>query len=223
MSWRNRRPLDAAEARRQMVRDQLLSRGIANRRVLEAMGRVPRERFVRGEDRDRAYDDAPQPIGHGATISQPYIVALMTEALNPRPGERILEVGTGSGYQAAILAELAGDIYTLELVEELSLSARAVLSDLGYRRIHFRVGDGRRGWLEEAPFDAVMVTAAPEEIPAALVEQVGQGGRLVAPVGRYDQQLVLLRRTPKGLVRRVLTSVRFVPLLGGEEDGDPLD
>jgi protein-L-isoaspartate(D-aspartate) O-methyltransferase len=197
-----------------MVRRQLASRGIRSRRVLEVMGRIPRECFMPASERARAYDDTPLPIGFGATISQPYIVALMTEALDPQPGERILEVGTGSGYQTAILAELSDQVHTLEIVPELSAQARATLHELGYDWLHFQVCDGRKGWPDAAPFDGIVVTAAPEEIPPALLEQLGPAGRLVSPVGCTHQELVLLRRTAAGLERRALTAVRFVPLLG---------
>jgi protein-L-isoaspartate(D-aspartate) O-methyltransferase len=185
------------------------------------MSRVPRERFVLAEDRQRAYDDSPQPIGYGATISQPYIVALMTEALDPMPGERILEVGTGSGYQSAILADMGAEVYTVEIVEALSDRAGRLLVELGYR-VRCRVGNGRMGWPEEAPFDGIMVTAAPDEVPSSLLDQLRPDGRMVLPVGRFSQELVLVRRTASGLSRQYLTAVRFVPLVGEIPHDDPL-
>jgi protein-L-isoaspartate(D-aspartate) O-methyltransferase len=213
--------MDATEAREQMVRSQIEGRGIRNHRVLAAMSRIPRERFVLPEDRRRAYDDSPQPIGHGATISQPYIVALMTEALDPMPGERILEVGTGSGYQSAILADLGAEVYTVEIIRALSERAAGLLADLGYPA-RCRVGNGRQGWPEAAPFDGILVTAAPDDVPGTLVEQLRPGGRLVLPVGRFSQELVLIRRTPSVLQRKYLTAVRFVPLVGEVPHDDPV-
>ena len=204
--------MDGNEARRRMVQSQLEARGIRHRRVLEAMSRVPRERFVLPADRDRAYDDCPLPIGHDATISQPYIVALMTEALDPAPSERVLEVGSGSGYQSAVLIEMGATLYTVEIVEQLSHRAQKLLEDLGYRA-RFRVGDGREGWPEAAPFAGIVVTAAPQEIPRTLVAQLAPGGRMVLPVGSASQDLILLQDTPSGLEQTVLTAVRFVPLL----------
>jgi len=205
--------MDGNKARRSMVRSQLEARGIRNRRVLEAMSRVPRERFVLPADYNIAYDDFPLPIGHHATISQPYIVALMTEALDPAPAERILEVGSGSGYQSAVLSEMGATVYSIEIVEALSRRARKLLQELGYHA-SFRIGDGHMGWPEASPFAGIMVTAAPEKIPATLVAQLAPGGRMVLPLGGNAQELLLLQDTPSGLQETPLTAVRFVPMLG---------
>jgi len=204
---------DYAEARARMVRVQLEGRGIRDRRVLEAMGRVPRHELVPEALRDRAYEDGPLPIGEGQTISQPLVVATMSEALGLRGHERVLEVGTGSGYQAAVLAELAAEVYTIELEPSLAARAARDLERLGYTNLHTRVGDGYGGWPEAAPFDAIIVTAAPDHVPEPLVEQLAPGGRLVIPVGgRGAQELLLLTRGEEGLVRKELLPVRFVPL-----------
>ncbi len=213
--------MDGNEARRRMVQSQLEARGIRNRRVLEAMSRVPRERFVLPADRERAYDDCPLSIGHDATISQPYIVALMTEALDPAPSERVLEVGSGSGYQSAVLVEMGAALYTVEIVEPLSQGAEKRLQDLGYRA-RFRVGDGREGWPEAAPFAGIVVTAAPQEIPRTLVAQLAPGGRMVLPLGSASQDLILLQDTPSGLKQTLLSAVRFVPLLERRPHGGTL-
>jgi protein-L-isoaspartate(D-aspartate) O-methyltransferase len=179
------------------------------------MAAVPRERFVPPELAGRAYDDTPLPIGGGQTNSQPYIVAYMTEALDVRPGHRVLEIGTGSGYQAAVLAELAREVYTIEIVPELARRAAAVLQSVGYRNVHVRTGDGYAGWPQQAPFDRVMVTAAPERIPQPLVDQLAPGGRLVAPVGAQDetQWMTIIDRTPGGVTERRTIPVRFVPFV----------
>jgi len=207
---------DLTAQRQRMVESQLRGRGIRHPGVLEVMGRIPRELFLPPEDRARAYVDGPQAIGHGATISQPFIVALMTEAVDPGPEDRVLEIGTGSGYQTAILAELSAEVFTVEFHPELSERARGVLGELDCANITFRAGDGRSGWREAAPFDCVLVTAAPARIPAALLDQLGPGGRLVAPVGVHEQKLMLHRREPTEVTSRLLTYVRFVPLLGEE-------
>jgi len=209
--------MDCNEARRRMVRLQLEDRGIRNRRVLQAMSRIPRERFVLAADNQRAYDDCPLSIGHDATISQPYIVALMTEALDPAPSERVLEVGSGSGYQSAVLLEMGATLYSIEWVEQLSRRAQEQVQELGHGA-HFRVGDGREGWPEAAPFAGILVTAAPREIPPALVAQLAPGGRMVIPVGHAAQDLLLLQDTPSGLKETLLTAVRFVPLLEKRHD-----
>ena len=203
-----------------MVRTQLAARGIRDARVLEAMGRVPRERFLPPEQAHLAYCDGAQRIGRGQTISQPYIVALMTEALHLGGSERVLEVGTGSGYQAAVLAELAGHVYTVERIPELSERARTLLcEELGYENVSFRTGDGTLGWPEEAPFDRIIVTAAAPRRPGRLLEQLGDGGEAVAPVGGAGwQRLVHYRRLPDGgLAEREFCDCVFVKLLG--EDG----
>jgi protein-L-isoaspartate(D-aspartate) O-methyltransferase len=177
------------------------------------MSKIPRHRFVPEHLRKRAYDDEPLPIGHAQTISQPYIVAYMTEALALTGTERVLEVGTGSGYQTAVLAEVAKEVLTVEIVAPLSQGAEEVLGELGYANIRFRTGDGADGWPEEAPFDAIMVTAAPAVVPRALTDQLGEGGRMVIPVGEYSQELVLVRREGGRLSESRLLGVRFVPLI----------
>jgi len=183
--------------------------------VLAAIERVPRHRFVPEHLQDHAYDDRPLPIGLGQTISQPFVVALMTQALAPTPEARVLEIGTGSGYQTAILAELAGRVYTVEVRPELQERARRILDELGYHNIHFRVGDGWKGWPEEAPFDAIIVTAAAPEWPQALIDQLAEGGRMVIPVGEHDwnQTLWLLTKLNGNLTKESLGPVRFVPLI----------
>lgn len=187
-------------------------------RVAGALLRVPRHEFVPVARRDRAYDNAPLPIGHGQTISQPYIVALMTELVDPQPGDRVLEIGTGSGYQAAVLAELVAHVYTIEIIPPLGVSARQRLERLGYDNVTARVGDGYYGWPEHAPFDAIVVTAAAGHVPPPLVRQLAPGGRMVIPVGSQflTQTLVLVEKNEAGTVStRQLLPVRFVPLTGG--------
>ena len=208
--------MEFAVARERMVADQLRGRGITDLRVLTAMGRVPRHRFVEEALAARAYGDYPLPIGEKQTISQPYMVALMTQALELTGGERVLEVGTGSGYQTAILAEVAGKVYSVERIRALADRARAILEELGYYNILIRVGDGTLGWREEAPFDAVLVTAAAPEVPSPLVEQVKPGGRLVIPVGGSTAQVLkCLVKEPDGAVRESeLVGCVFVKLVG---------
>ena len=208
---------DRAGERRRMVAEQLRGRDIKNPRVLQAMERVPRHLFMPEPARAEAYGDYPVPIGHGQTISQPYIVGFMTEALDVQPSHRVLEIGTGSGYQAAILGELAGEVYTIEIVEPLAERARRTLADLGYTNVHVRAGNGYAGWPEKAPFDRIMVTAAPEEVPPALVEQLKTGGIMAIPVGTAVQELRILRRTPQGLETLRTLPVRFVPMTGKKE------
>jgi protein-L-isoaspartate(D-aspartate) O-methyltransferase len=191
-------------------------------RVLDAMRKVPRERFVPEGKRDAAYCNAPLAIGHGQTISQPFIVAIMTELLDLKPQSRVLEVGTGSGYQAAVLAELAREVCTTEVIPALAERARDTLTEAGYTKIEFRMGDGALGWPERAPFDAIMVTAAAPEVPAALLEQLRPGGRMVIPVGRPHgiQELVLIEKAVDGVItRRVVLQVAFVPLTHPVESG----
>jgi protein-L-isoaspartate(D-aspartate) O-methyltransferase len=203
------------EARATMVQKQLRSRGIRDERVLDAMQTVPRHRFVPETLRPHAYSDRPLPIGRDQTISQPYVVALMAEALELRGGERVLEVGSGSGYAAAVLAHLAGDVYGIELEEELYRRSVATLEALGtYRNVHLRHGDGFVGWPEAAPFDAILLSAATETIPAPLWEQLAEGGRVVLPKGPADavQRIVVVTKTPEGPRERILIPVRFVPL-----------
>jgi protein-L-isoaspartate(D-aspartate) O-methyltransferase len=186
-------------------------------RVLEAMATVPRHELVPDELRDVAYENRPLPIGHGQTISQPYIVAIMTDLLKFKPGQRALEIGTGSGYQAAILGELGGDVYTIEIIEDLGEQARRNLERLGYKNIEVRIGDGYYGWEEQAPFDAIVVTAAASHIPPPLIKQLKNGGRMVIPVGSrfMVQQLLLVEKDEAGKVTtRQILPVRFVPLTG---------
>jgi protein-L-isoaspartate(D-aspartate) O-methyltransferase len=205
---------DWVSARAAMVRDQLRARDVVNSRVLDAMTRVPRHLFVPENHRADAYGDFPLPIGHGQTISQPYIVGFMSQALEVQPQHRVLEIGTGSGYQAAILAELAREVYTIEIVAPLADRARSTLEALGYTNVRIKTGNGYRGWPEHAPYDRVMVTAAPDEVPRALVEQLRVGGLMAIPVGTIDQELRILRRTGTGLETLRTLPVRFVPMVG---------
>ncbi len=205
---------DWQAARAEMVRTQLRSRDITDERVLSAMSRVERHLFVPESERAASYEDGPVPIGHGQTISQPYIVAFMTQALEVGPDDRVLEIGTGSGYQAAILAELAKELYTIEIVPELGERARSLLKSLGYENAHVRIGNGYAGWPEHAPYDRIMVTAAPEEIPPALIEQLRVGGLMAIPVGVGYQELRILRRTESGMETLKTLPVRFVPMVG---------
>jgi protein-L-isoaspartate(D-aspartate) O-methyltransferase len=201
--------------RHAMVESQLRARGIRNAAVLAAMEKVPRHLFVPEPNLDLAYEDGPLPIGYGQTISQPYIVAYMSEALEVSRTDKVLEIGTGSGYQAAILAELAREVYTIEIVPELAERARALLAGLGYRNVHVRVGDGYLGWPELQPFDRIIVTAAPDHVPEPLVSQLVLHGRMVLPVGpqHQGQRLVILTRTPKGPIELETLDVVFVPLV----------
>ena len=201
------------EDRLRMVHDQIRRRDVKDPRVLRAMEGVPRHLFVRSEDIPFAHSDSPLPIGHGQTISQPYIVALMTEILEIEPDHRVLEIGTGSGYQSAVLSLLAKDVYTVEYLESLAVPARKLLESLGYANVHVRVGDGYEGWPEEAPFDAIIVTAAPETIPKTLVDQLKEGGRMAIPVGSYFQELVLAVKTAGRLREQKIADVRFVPMV----------
>ncbi|HUE89944.1 MAG TPA: protein-L-isoaspartate(D-aspartate) O-methyltransferase [Vicinamibacterales bacterium] len=205
---------DAFAARRdRMVDSQILARGISDARVLEAMRRVERHRFVPLDQRELAYGDYPIGIGFGQTISQPYIVAFMTEALALGPDSRVLEIGTGSAYQTAVLAEIARDVYSIEVVREHVARATELLRALGYSNVHVRHGDGYTGWPDAAPFDGIIVTAAPDHVPPPLVEQLRIGGRLVVPIGRGDQDLLVLTRTEDGLREEERLAVRFVPLV----------
>ena len=201
------------QERERMVQTQIEARGVKDEKVLKAMREVPRHLFVQEQMKACAYQDEPLPIGEGQTISQPYIVAYMTEVLCLKGDERALEVGTGSGYQAAILAGIVKEVFTIEIVKTLSLSAQRVLSSLGYKNIYFKVGDGTWGWKEEAPFDVIMVTAAPDIVPQALREQLKVTGRMVIPVGSTFQELVLVTREKKKFKEKKLLPVRFVPLV----------
>ncbi len=209
-----RSPQDARKQREDMVRSQIVSRGVRDQRVLEAMRTVPRERFVRDDDMGLAFFDGPLSIGCGQTISQPYIVAYMTEMLDLKETDRVLEIGTGSGYQTAVIAEIAQAVYTIEIVEKLADRAQQTLNLLGYTNIHFRTGDGTDGWPEEAPFDTIMITAAPEKVPEHLVSQLADGGRMVVPVGGYTQYLIRLIRRGEEIEKEGLIGVRFVPMTG---------
>jgi protein-L-isoaspartate(D-aspartate) O-methyltransferase len=197
-----------------MVKDQLIARGIVDREVLAAMGAVPRHEFVGKHLREFAYEDRPLPIEENQTISQPYIVAIMTELGRLDKDSRVLEIGTGSGYQAAILNRVAGEVYSIEIVEALALRVRETLPRLGFGEVHLRYGDGYLGWPEAAPFDAILVTAAPPTVPQPLFEQLAEGGRLIVPVGRSVQELVVYTKTSKGIERKSIFPVRFVPMTG---------
>ena len=206
-----------ARRRERMVRDQLKARDVDDPRVLDAMMRVPRHRFVPEPMADSAYTDNALPLSLGQTISQPYIVGYMTQALALEGAERVLEIGTGSGYQAAVLAELCAAVYTVEILPELGQHARSVLDSLGYRNIRFRIGDGYQGWAEFAPYDRIIVTAAPDHVPGPLLDQLKPGGRMVIPVGAMDQELMFLEKSERGIVSKSLIPVRFVPMTGAAQ------
>lgn len=206
-------------SRYEMVEQQIAARGIKSPDVLAAMREVPRHSFVPLPMRTKAYEDHPLPIGFEQTISQPYIVALMTSLLEAQGGERVLEIGTGSGYHAAVMSKVVGEVFSIEIVEGLGQRARSLLNELGFDNIHVRIGDGYRGWPEEAPFDAIVLTAAPREIPAPLIEQLKIGGRMILPLGEVLQDLVVLTRTEDGLERQELIPVRFVPMTGEALEG----
>jgi len=198
-----------------MVEEQLKPRGIRDERVLAAIAKVPREEFLPENLRAQAYTDNALPIGHDQTISQPFIVAFMTEQLHPQPTDRVLEIGTGSGYQAAVLAELVKDVYTIEIVEPLAKDASARLARLGYDNAHVKTGDGYQGWPEVAPFDSIIVTCAPDKVPPSLSQQLKDGGRMIIPVGAgMDQQLYLLEKKDGQLAQTAILPVRFVPMIG---------
>jgi protein-L-isoaspartate(D-aspartate) O-methyltransferase len=216
-------PLDLKAARERMVSEQIERRGVKDARLLEVMRITPRHEFMPLDTRELAYDDRAIPIGYGQTISQPYMVAFMTEALALKPEDRVLEIGTGSGYQAAVLAGLVKEVYTIEIVEVLGKQAAATLDRLNYKNVKTRIGDGYRGWPEAAPFDAIIVTCAPDDIPAPLVEQLAEGGRMVIPVGPEGepQNLVLLRKTKGEIVKQKSLPVVFVPMTGEGVKGQP--
>ena len=209
---------DLAAQREAMVATQIAARGIKDASTLDAMRKVPRHEFLPMRLRGEAYSDYPLPIGHGQTISQPYVVAFMTEAIQPKPGEKILEIGAGSGYQAAVLAQAGAEVYTVEIIEPLAEMARQTLERLGYKNARVRHGDGYRGWPEHAPFDAIVVTCAPDKIPPDLIAQLKDGGRMIIPVGAgMEQDLVLLRKEGGRVEKQSVLPVRFVPMTGEAE------
>ncbi|MGB5635687.1 MAG: protein-L-isoaspartate(D-aspartate) O-methyltransferase [Waterburya sp.] len=199
--------------RRQMIEYQLRDRGIQDERVLTAMSKVPRHRFVDSSWRNLAYSDRPLPIGHQQTISQPYIVAYMTEAAEILPDAKVLEIGTGCGYQAAVLGEIAQKVYSIEIIPQLTARARRTLSQLGYENIEVKTGDGYQGWAEHAPYDAIIVTAAPQQVPQALIDQLAINGKMVIPVGTWHQEIFVLTKTQNGMVEERTLPVRFVPMI----------
>lgn len=208
---------DFSFLRKTMVESQIIARGITDKRVINAMLKVPRHIFVPEEYKDEAYNDYPLPIGYGQTISQPYIVALMTEALKLKENDKVLEIGTGSGYQTAILAEIVKYVYSIEIIKELAIRAKKTLDILGYKNIHIKIGNGYNGWPEKAPFDAIIVTCAPKSIPKPLIDQLKDGGRMVIPVGsRYGiQRLMRVKKINGRIHKETLTFVRFVPMIRG--------
>ena len=199
--------------RERMVDTQILPRDVRNAAVVQAMRRVPRELFVPEDMRPFAYDDRPLPIGRGQTISQPYIVAYMTQALELDPSHTVLEIGTGSGYQAAVLASIVKQVYSIEIVPDLAETARHALAEAGYHNVEVRTGNGYHGWRERAPFDRIIVTAAPPDIPQALVDQLAVGGVMVVPVGTSYQEIVIITKTPAGVTQKRTIEVRFVPMV----------
>lgn len=206
---------DFKKLRNLMVTTQIEARGVKNKKVLEAMRKVERHKFVSKEYMSAAYDDHPLPIGEGQTISQPYIVALMTEVLDPDGTKKVLEIGTGSGYQAAVLAELVQRVYTIEIIDVLGKRAEKTLSDLGYKNVKVKTGDGYEGWKEHGPYDAIIVTCAPSHIPQPLKDQLAEGGRMVIPVGeRYHQELILLTKEKGMIKQKEIIPVVFVPMFG---------
>ncbi len=204
---------DYDSLRKWMVEQQLMTRDITDKRVLDAMLKVPRHLFVSEDQRSEAYNDYPLPIGYGQTISQPYMVAIMTQLLNLTGKEKVLEIGTGSGYQTAILAELADKVYTVEIIEELSMDAQYLLRELGYKNIEFKIGDGYLGWEEFAPYDVIIVTCGPEEIPQPLIDQLAERGRLVIPIGSGFQVLTIIEKINGELKKSESIDCRFVPMI----------
>jgi len=215
---------DYAAQRERMVKEQIVMRGVVDERVLSALRKVPREEFVPEDVRTESYMDGPLPIGYGQTISQPYVVAFMTEKLQPQRQDRVLEIGTGSGYQAALLGELVADVYSIEIVEPLAKIAEATLQRLGYKNVHVKAGDGYKGWPEQAPFDAIIVTCAPDHVPQPLVDQLKEGGRMIIPVGpTLAQELYLLEKRNGQVRQSAVLEVRFVPMTreaAGKKAGD---
>ncbi|MBC7782955.1 MAG: protein-L-isoaspartate(D-aspartate) O-methyltransferase [Burkholderiales bacterium] len=211
-------PIDPSARQEKMIKQQIIARGIRDPRVIEAMKWLPRERFLPEEIQGHAFDDAPAQIGHGQTISQPYIVALMTEALRPEPDHRVLEIGTGSGYQTSVLARLTGEVYTVERIKSLLDESFERIMSLGIRNVHFHFGDGSLGWPKHGPYDRIIVTAAAPSLPRGLADQLVDGGVCIAPIGdRTAQQLMRYVKTPGGLEQHAICGVRFVPLIG--QDG----
>lgn len=211
-----------AERRARMVETQIVARGVRNPRVLAAMREVPRHLFVDAAHRDQAYEDHPLPIGSNQTVSQPYIVALMTELLDLGPKEKVLEIGTGSGYQSAVLGKLAAHVYSIEILPDLARAAAERLKKLGYENVTVKAGDGYRGWPQEAPFDGIIVTAAPERIPQPLLDQLAPGGRMVIPVGGFFQELKVFSKDKEGkITEKDILPVRFVPMTGEIEKTPP--
>jgi protein-L-isoaspartate(D-aspartate) O-methyltransferase len=209
---------DLIRLREKMIREQLEGRDVKDTRVLASMAKVLRHEFVPSDLIESAYDDCALPLSMGQTISQPYIVGYMTQALELKGTERVLEVGTGSGYQAAVLAEIVPEVYTIEILPELGAQAASTLTRLGYRNIHFRIGDGYTGWPEHAPYDRIMVTAAPEKVPQPLIDQLKIGGRMIIPIGRIEQELAVLEKDSAGITRRSTIPVRFVPMTGKAQE-----
>ena len=206
-----------SKSREEMVSLQIEGRGIINQQTINSMKKVPRHKFVPPNIIERAYDDGPLPIGYGQTISQPYIVAYMTAAINPKPNQKILEIGTGSGYQAAVLAEIVDSVFTIEIITELYSSSKKRLNELGYKNVFCKNADGYYGWKEFAPFDAIVVTAASEYIPPPLIEQLKDGGKMIIPIGSafLNQTLILVEKKGEDITTTSLLSVRFVPFTGG--------
>jgi protein-L-isoaspartate(D-aspartate) O-methyltransferase len=203
-----------ARQRQRMVEEQIRARGIREKTVLDAMLKVPRHRFVPASEMQATYGDHPLPIGSGQTISQPFMVAYMTEAAEISSSEKVLEIGTGSGYQAAVLGELAKEVSTIEIIPELAERAAKVLGELGYKNVHVKTGNGYLGWPEHAPYDGIIVTAAPNEVPPALIEQLALNGKMVIPVGAVYQEMMIITKTQKGVIERKTIPVRFVPMTG---------
>lgn len=215
---------DWTDLRERMVRQQIETRGVKDPAVLTAMRTVPRHRFVPADYREASYQDSPLPIGESQTISQPYIVALMSELLEVSPGDKVLEIGTGSGYQAAVLAAMGVEVYTIEIRQGLCERAEVILTELGYDNAHVRCGDGYGGWPDQAPFAGVIVTAAPDRIPEPLIEQLAVGARMVIPLGDFYQQLMVIKKTDDGVEERSVIPVRFVPMTGEiERQGEDED